>query len=155
MSDKVLLDYGSGGKASQRLIGELFLKHFVNPVLRRMNDGAVLSLPGKIAVSTDTFTVDPMVFPGGDIDCVSVHGTQGAGAAALTLAAANDATGAHTFREQLEQLVRPDAGDSAKARPHLRQGLDYLNQTIFSVIQLLMLSYFHLSFLLARRNRCH
>jgi hydrogenase expression/formation protein HypE len=75
MSDKVLLDYGSGGKASQRLIGELFLKHFDNPELRRMNDGAVLSLPGKIAVSTDTFTVDPMFFPGGDIGRLSVHGT--------------------------------------------------------------------------------
>ena len=46
----------------------------------------------------------------------------------IALAAANDATGAQTFREQLEQLARPEAGDSAKARPHLRQGLDYLNQ---------------------------
>ncbi len=75
MSDMVLLDYGSGGKASQRLIGELFLKHFDNPELRRMNDGAVLSLPGKIAVSTDTFTVDPIFFPGGDIGALAVHGT--------------------------------------------------------------------------------
>jgi hydrogenase expression/formation protein HypE len=75
MSDKVLLDYGSGGKASQRLIGELFLKHFDNPELRRMNDGAVLSAGAKIAVSTDTFTVDPIFFPGGDIGRLSVHGT--------------------------------------------------------------------------------
>jgi hydrogenase expression/formation protein HypE len=75
MSDKVLLDYGSGGKASQRLIGELFLKNFDNPELRRMNDGAVLSLPGRIAVSTDTFTVDPIFFPGGDIGALAVHGT--------------------------------------------------------------------------------
>lgn len=75
MSDKVLLDYGSGGKASQRLIGELFLKHFDNPELRRMNDGAVLSVAGKIAVSTDTFTVDPVFFPGGDIGRLAVHGT--------------------------------------------------------------------------------
>lgn len=75
MSDKVLLDYGSGGKASQRLIGELFLKHFDNPELRRMNDGAVLQVKGPIAVSTDTFTVDPIFFPGGDIGRLSVHGT--------------------------------------------------------------------------------
>ncbi|GAB6126286.1 hydrogenase expression/formation protein HypE [Humidesulfovibrio idahonensis] len=75
MSDKVLLDYGSGGKASQRLIGELFLKNFDNPELRRMNDGAVLSVAGKIAVSTDTFTVDPIFFPGGDIGRLAVHGT--------------------------------------------------------------------------------
>lgn len=75
MSDKVLLDYGSGGKASQRFIGELFLKNFDNPELRRLNDGAVLSMGGKIAVSTDTFTVDPIFFPGGDIGALSVHGT--------------------------------------------------------------------------------
>ncbi|SNS06550.1 Hydrogenase maturation protein, carbamoyl dehydratase HypE [Humidesulfovibrio mexicanus] len=75
MSDKVLLDYGSGGKASQRLIGELFLKHFDNPELRRMNDGAVLSVGGRVAVSTDTFTVDPPFFPGGDIGALAVHGT--------------------------------------------------------------------------------
>jgi hydrogenase expression/formation protein HypE len=75
MSDKVLLDYGSGGKASQRLIGELFLKHFDNPELRRMNDGAVLKLGGRVAVSTDTFTVDPPFFPGGDIGRLAVHGT--------------------------------------------------------------------------------
>jgi hydrogenase expression/formation protein HypE len=75
MSDKVLLDYGSGGKASQRFIGELFLKNFDNPELRRLNDGAVLSVGGKIAVSTDTFTVDPIFFPGGDIGALSVHGT--------------------------------------------------------------------------------
>ncbi len=75
MSDKVLLDYGSGGKASARLIGELFLKNFDNPELRRMNDGAVLNVSGRIAVSTDTFTVDPIFFPGGDIGALSVHGT--------------------------------------------------------------------------------
>jgi hydrogenase expression/formation protein HypE len=75
MSDKVLLDYGSGGKASQRLIGELFLKHFDNPELRRMNDGALLTISGRIAVSTDTFTVDPPFFPGGDIGRLAVHGT--------------------------------------------------------------------------------
>jgi hydrogenase expression/formation protein HypE len=75
MSDKVLLDYGSGGKASQRFIGELFLKNFDNPELRRLNDGAVLSMGGKIAVSTDTFTVDPIFFPGGDIGALCVHGT--------------------------------------------------------------------------------
>ncbi|OGR35991.1 MAG: hydrogenase expression/formation protein HypE [Desulfovibrionales bacterium GWA2_65_9] len=75
MSDKVLLDYGSGGKASQRFIGELFLKNFDNPELRRLNDGAVLSVGARIAVSTDTFTVDPIFFPGGDIGALSVHGT--------------------------------------------------------------------------------
>lgn len=75
MSDKVLLDYGSGGKASQRFIGELFLKNFDNPELRRLNDGAVLGVGARIAVSTDSFVVDPVFFPGGDIGALSVHGT--------------------------------------------------------------------------------
>ncbi|MBL8250893.1 MAG: trypsin-like peptidase domain-containing protein [Candidatus Competibacter sp.] len=46
----------------------------------------------------------------------------------IALAAADDATGAQAFREQLEQLRRPQAGDSAKAGPHRRQGADYLAQ---------------------------
>lgn len=75
MSDKVLLDYGSGGRASQRLISELFLKHFANPELDRLNDAARLELDGPLAVSTDSFTVDPIFFPGGDIGCLAVHGT--------------------------------------------------------------------------------
>ncbi|MGE4291934.1 MAG: hydrogenase expression/formation protein HypE [Desulfovibrio sp.] len=75
MSDKVLLDYGSGGRASQRLISELFLKHFANPELDRLNDAARLELDGPLAVSTDSFTVDPIFFPGGDIGRLAVHGT--------------------------------------------------------------------------------
>ncbi|WFS63655.1 hydrogenase expression/formation protein HypE [Pseudodesulfovibrio thermohalotolerans] len=75
MSDKVLLDYGSGGRASQRLISELFLKHLGNDELDRLNDAAVLSLSGKVAMSTDSFTVDPIFFPGGDIGSLAVHGT--------------------------------------------------------------------------------
>lgn len=74
-TDKVLLDYGSGGRASQRLISSLFLKHFANPELDRLNDAACLQLNGKISVSTDSFTVDPIFFPGGDIGSLAVHGT--------------------------------------------------------------------------------
>ena len=74
-SDKVLLDYGSGGRASQRLISELFLKHFANDELDRLNDAATLNLKGKISMSTDSFTVDPIFFPGGDIGSLAVHGT--------------------------------------------------------------------------------
>ncbi|ADU63277.1 MAG: hydrogenase expression/formation protein HypE [Pseudodesulfovibrio sp.] len=75
MSDKVLLDYGSGGRASQRLISELFLKHLGNDELNRLNDAAELSVSGRIAMSTDSFTVDPIFFPGGNIGSLAVHGT--------------------------------------------------------------------------------
>jgi len=73
--DKVLLDYGSGGRASQRLINELFFKHLGNEILARMDDGAVLEVGGRLAMSTDSFVVDPIEFPGGDIGSLAVHGT--------------------------------------------------------------------------------
>ncbi len=72
---KVLLDYGSGGRASHRLVNDLFFKHLGNDILARMDDAALLSLSGPVAVSTDSFVVDPIFFPGGDIGSLSVHGT--------------------------------------------------------------------------------
>jgi hydrogenase expression/formation protein HypE len=75
MSDKILLDYGSGGKASQRLVSDLFLKYLGNDELNRLNDAAELQVSGRIAVSTDSFTVDPIFFPGGNIGSLAVHGT--------------------------------------------------------------------------------
>ncbi len=72
---KLLLDYGSGGQASHRLINELFFRHFDNPMLTAMNDAAALEIQGPIAMSTDTFTVDPIFFPGGNIGSLAVHGT--------------------------------------------------------------------------------
>jgi len=75
MGKKLLLDYGSGGLASHRLVAEVFFKHLKNPILARMDDAAVLKLSGPVAVSTDSFTVDPLFFPGGDIGSLAVHGT--------------------------------------------------------------------------------
>ena len=76
MSDAViLLDHGSGGRASQRLIGELFLRHFDNPILAVMDDAARLEVSGPLAMSTDGYTVDPVEFPGGNIGSLAVHGT--------------------------------------------------------------------------------
>lgn len=74
-TDKILLDYGSGGKASHRLIHDLFLKYLGNSVLNTLDDAALLQVSSPISVSTDTFTVDPIFFPGGDIGSLAVHGT--------------------------------------------------------------------------------
>lgn len=71
----LLLDCGSGGRASQRLIGDLFLRHFDNPILRVMDDAARLEISGPIAMSTDGYTVTPLFFPGGNIGTLAVHGT--------------------------------------------------------------------------------
>lgn len=74
-SHSILLDCGSGGKASQRLIQECFFKHFSNPILDVMDDAARLEISGPIAMSTDSYTVTPLFFPGGSIGTLAVHGT--------------------------------------------------------------------------------
>lgn len=71
----ILLDCGSGGKASQRLIQECFFKHFSNPILDVMDDAARLEITGPLAMSTDSYTVTPLFFPGGSIGTLAVHGT--------------------------------------------------------------------------------
>lgn len=74
--NKILLDHGSGGIASQELISRLFLKHLDNHILASLEDSAVLeNQPGKLAFSTDSYVVDPIFFPGGDIGTLAVHGT--------------------------------------------------------------------------------
>lgn len=74
--DRVQLGHGSGGKLSAALLRERFLPHFGNPILNQLGDAAVLALPtGEIAISTDTFVVRPLEFPGGNIGALAVHGT--------------------------------------------------------------------------------
>ncbi len=72
----ILLDHGSGGVASQNLISELFLKYLDNPVLHSLEDAAVIdNKEGQLAFTTDSYVVDPIFFPGGDIGCLAVNGT--------------------------------------------------------------------------------
>lgn len=75
MGKKLLLDQGSGGLASHRLVADVFVAHLGNPILDRMDDAALIRPKGPLAVSTDSFTVDPIFFPGGDIGALAVHGT--------------------------------------------------------------------------------
>lgn len=74
--ETILLDHGSGGKIAHQLTTEILLPLFDNPLLNQLHDGAVIPMEkGRIAVSTDTFTVDPIFFPGGDIGDLAVNGT--------------------------------------------------------------------------------
>ncbi|KPK90238.1 hydrogenase expression/formation protein HypE [bacterium SM23_31] len=74
--DYIRLDHGSGGKLSYRLIKDLFLPHFANEPLKKLDDSAVLSLSHKkVAFTTDSYVVDPLFFPGGDIGKLAVCGT--------------------------------------------------------------------------------
>lgn len=77
MEECILLDAGSGGRASQRLIADCFQRHFSNEILNRMDDAALLEMDmqGPLAMSTDSYTVTPLFFPGGSIGTLAVHGT--------------------------------------------------------------------------------
>ncbi|MBO4369085.1 MAG: hydrogenase expression/formation protein HypE [Desulfovibrio sp.] len=76
MHTRLLLDAGSGGRAMQELIHSCFQKAFANPILDTMDDAALLSaLPGRLAMSTDSYTVTPLFFPGGSIGSLAIHGT--------------------------------------------------------------------------------
>jgi hydrogenase expression/formation protein HypE len=73
---QVQLGHGSGGKLSAALLRERFLPRFDNPALAELGDGAVLvGLGDRLVVSTDTFVVSPLEFPGGNIGTLAVHGT--------------------------------------------------------------------------------
>src|SRR5512138_1821839 len=75
-NDLIQLDQGSGGRAMHELIERLFLAAFSNPLLLDRNDSAVFDLDaGKLAMTTDSYVVDPIFFPGGNIGSLAVHGT--------------------------------------------------------------------------------
>ena len=74
--DRIVLGHGSGGKLSADLIREIFLPAFDNPALARLDDQAVVNINGgRLAFTTDSFVVKPLLFPGGDIGSLAVHGT--------------------------------------------------------------------------------
>jgi hydrogenase expression/formation protein HypE len=74
--DRILLAHGGGGKLTRELIEELFLPFFKNPILSELGDSAVLEFGNlKLAFTTDSYTVDPIFFPGGDIGSLSIYGT--------------------------------------------------------------------------------
>lgn len=74
--DVILLGHGSGGTLTNRLIREVFQDAFENPILDELLDAAVLEVGGgRLAFTTDSFVVDPIFFPGGDIGKIAVCGT--------------------------------------------------------------------------------
>jgi hydrogenase expression/formation protein HypE len=74
--DRIVLGHGSGGRLSAELLRDVFLPLFSNPVLDRMDDQAIVEIGGvRVAFTTDSFVVQPLFFPGGDIGSLAVHGT--------------------------------------------------------------------------------
>jgi hydrogenase expression/formation protein HypE len=75
-SERILLEHGSGGLLSNELINRMFLPSFRNEYLERLEDGAVFKIGNtKLCMSTDSYVVKPIFFPGGDIGSLAVHGT--------------------------------------------------------------------------------
>jgi len=78
---QITLAHGSGGQAMQQLIGELFMRAFANPLLAEQEDQARIPLHeltacgDRLAFSTDSYVIDPLFFPGGDIGKLAVCGT--------------------------------------------------------------------------------
>lgn len=75
MQRRITLAHGSGGEAQEELIRELFLPAYSNEMLRPLTDSAICRAGEKIAMTTDSFVVKPLFFPGGDIGRLSISGT--------------------------------------------------------------------------------
>ncbi len=74
--DKVMLAHGGGGSLSNKLIEKMFFSEFDNEYLKKMHDGAVFDTQkGRMAISTDSFVIQPIFFPGGNIGELAVYGT--------------------------------------------------------------------------------
>lgn len=72
----IVMGHGGGGKLGNELVEHLFLPAFRNPALENLGDAAVLELAsGRLAMSTDSFVVQPLFFPGGSIGALAVNGT--------------------------------------------------------------------------------
>jgi hydrogenase expression/formation protein HypE len=73
---EIVLGHGGGGQLSAELVEHLFVPAFGNAPLAELGDAAVVDLPdGRLALTTDSFVVRPLFFPGGDIGSLAVHGT--------------------------------------------------------------------------------
>ena len=118
-NEKILLGHGSGGRLSHELIDQLFAKYFDNPFLRRQYDSALLQVDaGNIAYTTDSFVVDPIFFPGGNIGKLAIAGTVNdlavSGAKPLYLSCGFIIEEGFPFSE-LEEIVRTMAEEAEKA----------------------------------------
>lgn len=118
-TDKILLGHGSGGKLSHNLIEKLFVKYFNNSILDLQTDAAVLDVQGKdISFTTDSFVVDPVFFPGGNIGKLAVCGTVNdlavSGAKPMYLTSAFIIEEGFPMSE-LEEIVKTMAEEAKKA----------------------------------------
>jgi len=115
---QVQLSHGGGGEEMNRLIHDLFYKSFDNDILKSAEDAAVLKPKGAVAFTTDSFTVSPIFFKGGDIGKLAVAGTVNdlamMGAKPLWLSSAFMIEEGLPF-EELERIVQSMAQELQKS----------------------------------------
>jgi hydrogenase expression/formation protein HypE len=124
--DRVQLGHGSGGKLTAALLRDRFLPFLGNPTLLQLGDAAAVSVGAvEIAISTDTFVVQPLEFPGGNIGSLAVHGTLNdlamMGARPRCLTAGFVLEEGLPF-ELLDRIVRAMAASAEAAGTHLVAG---------------------------------
>jgi hydrogenase expression/formation protein HypE len=73
-ADRITLAYGEGGRLSRQFVRERILSRLANPTLAALGDAAVLTPAHRLALTTDGYTVTPLIFPGGDIGRLAVFG---------------------------------------------------------------------------------
>ncbi len=74
--DRIVLAHGGGGRLTHQLIEKIFIPAFGNPMLDQRHDGAVVPVNGaRLAFTTDSFVVRPLIFPGGNIGDLAINGT--------------------------------------------------------------------------------
>lgn len=115
----ILLAHGSGGGMMHELISDLFIKHLGNEILNEQTDSAVLSVgSGEISFTTDSFVIDPLFFPGGNIGKLAVCGTVNdiavSGAEPLYLSASFIIEEGFPLKE-LELIIESLASEARKA----------------------------------------
>ncbi len=126
MSNTILLSHGSGGQMSHDLITDLFVRYFDNDVLKAQTDSAVLNIsPGHISFTTDSYVIDPVFFPGGDIGKLAVCGTINdlavSGAAPEYLSAGFIIEEGFEY-DKLERIVKSMAEEARRAGVHIVTG---------------------------------
>lgn len=122
----ITLSHGSGGKATNKLIDELFYKYFSNEILDQKNDSSILPfINGKLAISTDSFVVNPIFFDGGDIGKLSICGTVNdicmSGAKPLYISVAFIIEEGLTF-DELEEVVKSMSETAKEAKVKIVTG---------------------------------
>jgi len=75
VNDRILMAHGSGGKQAHELVEKGFVQALSNPILDRLDDSAVFEVRGRVAFTTDSYVINPIFFPGGDIGRLAVCGT--------------------------------------------------------------------------------